>query len=90
MKQFIYLAAICMLALSACTGSFKKEADGLEYKIISSGKGKTPGYGNFIQMHIKQVYAGAKDSVLLDTRDYMSRIQLLDTVISQRSIYRIK
>lgn len=89
MKQFIYLAAICMLALSACTGSFKKGADGLEYKIISSGKGKTPGYGNFIQMHIKQVYAGTKDSVLLDTRDYMSRIQLLDTVNTPLAYYKL-
>ena len=89
MKQFIYLAAICMLALSACTGSFKKGDNGLEYKIISSGSGKTPGYGNFIQIHIKQVYSGAKDSVLLDTRDYMSRIQVLDTVNTPISYYKI-
>lgn len=88
MKQFIYLAAICMLALSACTGSFKK-ADGLEYKIISSGSGKTPAYGNFIQMHIKQVYAGTKDSVLLDTRDYMSRIQLLDSVNTPAAYFKL-
>jgi FKBP-type peptidyl-prolyl cis-trans isomerase FkpA len=88
MKQFIYLAAICMLALSACTGKFKK-GDGLEYKIISSGSGKTAAYGNFIQMHIKQVYAGAKDTVLLDTRDYMSRIQLLDTVNTPLSYYKL-
>jgi len=79
MKQFIYLAAICMLALSACTGSFKK-ADGLEYKLITSGSGKTVGYGNYIQIHIKQVYNGTKDTVLTDTRDYMSRIQVLDSV----------
>ena len=88
MKQFIYLAAICMLALSACTGSFKK-GDGLEYKIISSGSGKTAAYGNFIQIHIKQVYRGDKDSVLLDTRDYMSRIQVLDTVNTPMSYYKI-
>ena len=89
MKQFIYLAVVCMLALSACTGSFKKGDNGLEYKIISSGSGKTPGYGNFIQMHIKQVYSGTKDSVLLDTRDYMSRIQLLDTVNTPISYYKL-
>jgi FKBP-type peptidyl-prolyl cis-trans isomerase FkpA len=89
MKQFIYLSAICMLALSACTGSFKKGDYGLEYKIISSGSGKTAGYGNFIQIHIKQVYAGTKDSVLLDTRDYMSRIQLLDTVNTPPAYYKV-
>jgi FKBP-type peptidyl-prolyl cis-trans isomerase len=89
MKQFIYLSAICLLALSACTGSFKKGDNGLEYKIISSGSGKTAGYGNFIQIHIKQVYGGTKDSVLMDTRDYMSRIQLLDTVNTPMAYYKV-
>ena len=88
MKQLIYLSAICMLVLSACTGSFKK-ADGLEYKIISSGSGKTAEYGNFIQIHIKQVYGGTKDTVLMDTRDYMSRIQLLDTVSTPMAYYKV-
>jgi len=88
MKQFIYLAAICMLALSACTGSFKK-GDGLEYKIISSGSGKTVGYGNYIQIHIKQLYAGTKDTVLMDTRDYMSRIQVLDSVSTPLAYFKI-
>ena len=88
MKQFIYLAAICMLALSACTGSFKK-GDGLEYKIISSGSGKTVGYGNYIQIHIKQLYGGAKDTVLMDTRDYISRIQILDSVNTPLAYFKI-
>ncbi len=89
MKQFIYLSAICMLALSACTGAFKKGDKGLEYKIISSGSGKTIGYGNFMQIHIKQVYAGTKDTVLMDTRDYMSRIQLLDSVSTPPAYFKI-
>jgi FKBP-type peptidyl-prolyl cis-trans isomerase FkpA len=89
MKQFIYLSAICMLALSACTGAFKKGDNGLEYKIISSGSGKTIGYGNFMQIHIKQVYAGTKDTVLMDTRDYMSRIQLLDSVSTPLAYFKI-
>ena len=89
MKQFIYLSAICMLALNACTGSFKKGDNGLEYKIISSGSGKTIGYGNFMQIHIKQVYAGAKDTVLMDTREYMSRIQLLDSVSTPLAYFKI-
>lgn len=88
MKQFIYLAAICMLALGACTGSFKK-GDGLEYKIISSGNGQKVAYGNYIQIHIKQVYAGTKDSVLSDTRDYMSRIQVLDSVNTPLAYFKV-
>lgn len=89
MKQLIYLSAICMLALSACTGSFKKGDNGLEYKIIANGSGKTIGYGNFMQMHIKQVYGGTKDTVLMDTRDVMSRIQVLDSVSTPLAYYKI-
>jgi FKBP-type peptidyl-prolyl cis-trans isomerase len=89
MKQFIYLSAICMLALSACTGSFKKSEGGLEYKIISSGSGKAVGYGDFIQIHIKQVYSGAKDTVLMDTHDLMSRIQILDSVNTPAAYYKV-
>ena len=89
MKQVIYLSAICMLALSACTGSFKKGDKGLEYKIISTGKGKTIEYGNYMQIHIKQVYAGTKDTVMMDTRDYMPRIQALDSVGTPMAYYKI-
>jgi len=89
MKQFIYLSAICMLALSACTGSFKKGDNGLEYKIISSGSGKTIDYGNFMQIHIKQVYSGTKDTLLMDTRDYMSRVQVFDSVNTPLAYFKI-
>ncbi len=89
MKQFIYLSAICILALSACTGAFKKGSDGLEYKIIPTGSGKPVSYGEFMQIHIKQVYGGDKDSVLMDSRDYMSRIQLLDSVSMPPSYFNI-
>lgn len=89
MKQFIYLSVICMVALSACTNSFKKGEDGLEYKIISAGSGKKIGYGNYMQIHIKQVYGGTKDTVLMDTRDYMSRIQVLDSQSTPPAYYKI-
>ncbi len=89
MKQFFYLAAICMLALTACKNSFKKAEKGLEYKLISEGSGKTIGYGQFMQIHIKQVYGGTKDTVLMDSRDYMSRIQVLDSVSTPLTYYNI-
>lgn len=89
MKQSIYLSAICMLVLSACTGSFKKGDKGLEYKIIADGSGKKIGYGNFMQIHIKQLYSGTKDTVLLDTRDYMPRIQVFDSVNTPLSYFKI-
>jgi FKBP-type peptidyl-prolyl cis-trans isomerase len=89
MKQFIYLPAICLLALTACTGSFKKSDGGLEYKMISSGSGKTVGYGNFIQVHIKTIYSGAKDTVLMDTHDFMSQVQVLDSVKTPPAYYKI-
>ena len=89
MKQFFYLSVICVLALTACTGAFKKGDNGIEYKIISKGSGKTVGYGNFIQIHIKQVYGGTKDTVLMDTRDIMPRIQMLDSVNTPVAYYKI-
>ncbi len=89
MKQFFYLSAICMLALTACTGSFKKGDKGLEYKLISSGSGKTIGYGNFMQIHIKQVYGGTKDTVLLDTREFMPRIQIMDSINTPLAYFKV-
>lgn len=78
-----------MLALSACTGSFKKGDKGLEYKIISSGSGKTIGYGDFMQIHIKQVYGGTKDTVLMDSHDFMARVQEFDSVKTPLAFFKI-
>ena len=89
MKQFFYLSVFCVLALTACTGSFKKGDKGLEYKIISTGSGKTIGYGNFMQIHIKQVYAGTKDTVLSDSRDMVAPIQMFDSVNMPIAYYKI-
>lgn len=88
MKQFFYLA-FCVLALAACTGGFKKGENGLEYKIIANGKGNKVAYGDFIQLHIKQVYNGSKDTVLLDTHEFMPRIQLFDSVNTPVEYFKI-
>ncbi|MBX2934893.1 MAG: FKBP-type peptidyl-prolyl cis-trans isomerase [Ferruginibacter sp.] len=90
MKKFFYLSVFCVSALAACTGAFTKTKDGVEYKIISKGEGKTVGYGNFIQMHIKQVYNnGTKDTILLDTREMMPRIQVFDSINTPLTYYLI-
>ena len=89
MKQFFYLSAICIFTLAACTGAFKKGDKGLEYKIISGGNGKALQYGNFMQIHIQQVYNGTKDTILMDSRDFMPRIQLFDSVNTPLAYYKI-
>ena len=92
MKQLFYLSAICIFVLSACTGSFKKGDNGLEYKIIADGSGKAIGYGNHMQIHIKQVYGGTKDTVLRNSREeipFMPQISVLDSVSTPLAYFKI-
>lgn len=90
MKQFFYLPVFCALILAACTEPFKKVKTGLEYKIISDGKGKAIVYGNFMQIHLKAQYKdGKKDTVLTNTRDFMPIIQLFDSVSNPKEFYTI-
>lgn len=89
MKHFSYLAVVCLLALSACTGSFKKGDDGMEYKLINNGSGKTMAYGNFMQLHIKQVYGGTKDTILGDSREFMPRIVVFDSINTPVAYFKI-
>lgn len=69
MRKVSLVLALAIFALSACTESFKKGDEGIEYKIISSGNGEKVAYGEFMQMEIAQLYNdGKKDSVISDTR----------------------
>lgn len=89
MKQFFYLV-ICVLALTACTGGYKKGEKGLEYKLFAKGKGKKPNYGDIIQMQLMQVYnGGAKDSILFDSHEFMPRLQVLDSVNTPAEYFKI-
>jgi hypothetical protein len=58
MKHSIYLLAITSLLLASCNTPFKKAEGGLQYKIISDGKGKTLKNGDFIEIQINQSYKG--------------------------------
>ena len=90
MKQFFYLFIICVVTLSSCTNeTFKKGGDGLEYKIISGGSGKKVSYGNYIQLHYSQVYKGTRDSLIADSRDFMPRINIFDSVSTPLAYYNI-
>lgn len=90
MKTRSFLPAFFLIFLAACaSNSFKKGDNGLEYKIISDGSGKTIGYGNFVQLHFKQIYKGATDTILGDSRDYMPRINMLDSISTPPEYFKV-
>jgi len=69
MRKISLVLSMAIIALSACKESFKKGDEGIEYKIISSGKGETVQYGNFMQLQVAQLYNdGKKDSSISNTR----------------------
>ncbi len=69
MKKISLVLGVAVIALSACTDSFKKGDEGIEYKIVSKGSGEVAGYGEFLHMQVAQFYNNGKtDSLLSDTR----------------------
>lgn len=83
MRKVSFVAALAILALSACKESFKKGEKGLEYKIITSGSGDKIKLGDFMHLEIGQFYNNGKtDSLLSDTRTSPqgAMIQPLDTM----------
>lgn len=86
--SFLFLAA---LMLTGCNSPFKKGDKGLEYKIISDGKGKKLAYGKFMQFHLAQYYNnGRKDSMLNDTRAYGGpMLEMLDSNAMPPEIFKI-
>lgn len=92
MRKVSLVLALAIFALSACKESFKKGEEGIEYKIISSGKGEKVGYGEFMQMQISQLYNdGKKDSVLTDTRTSPQgpAFEVLDSTNMPPAYYKI-
>ncbi|RYY71941.1 MAG: hypothetical protein EOO13_01310 [Chitinophagaceae bacterium] len=83
MRKISLVAALAILALSACKESFKKGQKGLEYKIITSGSGDKVKMGEFMHLEIGQYYSNGKsDSLLSDSRTSPQgpMIQALDTM----------
>ena len=82
MKQFFYLLAVSTVILASCSsGSFTKSEKGMEYKIVSTGSGKTIEAGNFFEIQFTQTYKGEnKDTILYDSRKFANQIAQMDSV----------
>lgn len=90
MRQFFYLPVLCVLFLAACSPGYKKGEGGLEYKIISDGKGQQLENGVFFQAHITQMYKDKNvDSVLSETREMMPQIVPFDSTRMPPASYKI-
>ena len=90
MKHFFYLLAATSLLFASCTKPFKKVKGGLEYKVISDGKGKTLQNGNFFEIQFDQVYSGSgKDSVLFDSKTISNQIVTMDSAAIPPEYYKI-
>jgi len=90
MKQFFYLAATAMVVMTGCKTPFKKAGEGVEYKIISDGKGKQLKAGNFFELAVEQKYKGNnKDTVLYSSRNESNQIAQLDSSQTGPVFYKI-
>ncbi len=89
MKQSFYLMAAIVL-LGSCTQPFKKTGSGIEYKIITDGKGKEIKNGNFFEIQFDQTYKGSnKDTVLFTSKDFANQIVALDSAAIPPVYYKI-
>ena len=91
MRQIFYLPVLCVLILASCTSGYKKGEGGLEYKIVSDGKGQQLENGNFLQAHITQMYKDNKkgDTVLSETRELMPQVVPFDSAQMPPASYKI-
>lgn len=77
--KFSNTVIIAMLALclfSACGGGYTKGKAGMEYKIISNGKGKKVKLGEVVKLHFSRYY---KDSLLVNSRDQLPSYSMVDS-----------
>jgi FKBP-type peptidyl-prolyl cis-trans isomerase FkpA len=71
MKKFMFLFVTGAIALTACKEAFKKGDEGMQYRIISDGKGNTLKAGEFAEVHFENLISGSgrKDSLLTSSRE---------------------
>ncbi|MBX2887874.1 MAG: FKBP-type peptidyl-prolyl cis-trans isomerase [Ferruginibacter sp.] len=87
--RYFLLLAFAAVALTSCH-EYKKEEGGLEYIVISNGKGDLLKDGEIIKFHSAQYYrTGKVDSLLNDTRNRKAEFEKIDTTTIPRNYYRI-
>ncbi|MEJ7611470.1 MAG: FKBP-type peptidyl-prolyl cis-trans isomerase [Ferruginibacter sp.] len=71
MRNLFYLLLLTAIVSSSCKSqSYTKGGEGMEYKIISEGKGETLKPGQFVEFEFVSILRnGTKDSVLSNTRE---------------------
>lgn len=75
-----YFIAVAALLLASCSQPFKKAGNGIEYKIISEGKGDLIKAGNFFEIQFEQHYKGNnKDTLLFSSKDFSNQVVALDS-----------
>jgi FKBP-type peptidyl-prolyl cis-trans isomerase len=80
MKHSYYFIAVAALLLASCSQPFKKTDNGIEYKIISEGKGDLIKAGNFFEIQFEQRYKGSnKDTLLFSSKDFSNQVVALDS-----------
>jgi FKBP-type peptidyl-prolyl cis-trans isomerase len=80
MKHSYYFIAVAALLLASCSQPFKKADNGIEYKIISEGKGDVIKAGNFFEIQFEQRYKGSnKDTLLFSSKDFSNQVVALDS-----------
>lgn len=91
MKTIVLSTLAGLLVLSSCKEPFRKSSNGLEYKIISDGKGETLKQNQYMQYHVKQLYqTGRKDSLLTDSRTSRGpMIEMVDSFSTPPQYYGI-
>ena len=90
MKHFFYLLAVSTVLLASCSEAFKKSEKGMEYKIISDGKGNKLVSGNFFEIQFEQTYkATGLDTVLYDSKKFANQIATMDSAGMPPAYYKI-
>jgi len=81
MKKISQVAIIAMFLAACNLTGFHRGEKGLEYKIISDGKGEMVKYGDFIQMNYATYYNNGKTDTLLQSSENSTGpvIQIFDS-----------
>jgi FKBP-type peptidyl-prolyl cis-trans isomerase len=89
MKQLLSILTI-MVLFAACSQPYKKGEKGMEYKIISDGKGQKVMPGNFFEVAYSQVYNGPnRDTVLFNSAEWGNQVVPLDSMQLPKEYYTI-